>query len=295
MGSLWVRRSGRQAIVMVCASLLGAHLASAQEFTPLFDGKSLKGWKAEGTRASVDKGVLTVHPGRGWVRTNRVLGNFIMTLEMRPIEPTTTVQLFVRSWPTFDRKTNSPNNAYSVNVTSEQSPDADAEAPAAWRRFEITCVDRNLEVRIDDKVVHTAENVGNPQGHIGLAVPRGRAEFRRIEFREKPGSSAQSGGEADVFEPSKDGVTLPTPLREVKPQYTQAAMEAKIVGTVLLAAVVRADGTVGKVTVLNSLDPYYGLDQAAIEAARQWRFRPGTKDGVPVAVRVTIELKFIFK
>lgn len=293
MGSLWVRRAGRQAIALVCVSLLGAHVASAQELISLFDGKSLKGWKIEGTRASVDAGVLTVHPGRGWVRTNRILGNFILTLEMRPIEPTTTVQLFVRSWPTFDRKTNSPNNAYSVNVTSELSPDA--EAPAAWRRFEITCVDRNLEVRIDDKVVHTAENVGNPQGHIGLAVPRGRAEFRRIDFREKPGTSAQPGGEAEVLDPRKDGVTLPTPVRVVKPQYTSPAMEAKIAGTVLLAAVVRADGTVGRVTVLNSLDPYYGLDQAAIDAARQWRFRPGTKDGVPVAVRVTIELTFTLK
>lgn len=280
-------------MVMACASLLGVHVAAAQELTPLFDGKSLKGWKTEGTRATVDAGVLRVHAGGGWVRTNRVLGNFVLTLEMRPMEPMTRVQMFVRSWPTFDRKTKSPNNAYSVNVTSEHPPDA--VAPAAWRRFEITCVDRHLEVRIDDEVVHTAENVGNPQGYIGLAVPRGRAEFRRIEFREKPGTSALSFLETDVFDPRKDGVALPTPLREVKPQYTQAAMEAKIAGSVLLAAVVRNDGTVGKVTVLRSLDPHYGLDRAAIDAARQWRFKPGTKDGFPVAVQVTIELTFTLK
>ena len=55
------------------------------------------------------------------------------------------------------------------------------------------------------------------------------------------------------------------------------------------------DGTVGQVTVVRSLDPTYGLDQEALKAARQWRFVPGTRFGVPVAVLVTIELTFTLK
>jgi TonB family protein len=73
---------------------------------------------------------------------------------------------------------------------------------------------------------------------------------------------------------------LPRVLREVKPQYTLEAMRAKIQGTVLLDCVVKADGTVGAVEVLRSLDKT-GLDQEAIKAAKAWQFEPGTRNGEP--------------
>ena len=80
-----------------------------------------------------------------------------------------------------------------------------------------------------------------------------------------------------------NGVMLPKPLREVKPQYTADAMRAKVQGTVLLECVVLPDGTVGKVEIVRSLDSAFGLDQEAIKAAKQWRFAPGTRFGEPVA------------
>jgi TonB family protein len=55
------------------------------------------------------------------------------------------------------------------------------------------------------------------------------------------------------------------------------------------------DGTVGEVNVIRSLDTTYGLDASAVFAAKQWRFNPGMKDGVPVAVRVTIEMTFTLR
>ncbi|MFN2447724.1 MAG: energy transducer TonB [Vicinamibacterales bacterium] len=88
------------------------------------------------------------------------------------------------------------------------------------------------------------------------------------------------------------GITPPQVVREVKPQYTADAMRAKVQGVVLLECVVLADGTVGDVRISRSLDPVFGLDQEAIKAARQWRFMPGSKGGVPVPVFVTIELMF---
>jgi protein TonB len=92
-----------------------------------------------------------------------------------------------------------------------------------------------------------------------------------------------------------NGVMLPKPLREVKPQYTADAMRAKVQGTVLLECVVLPDGTVGKVEIVRSLDSAFGLDQEAIKAAKQWRFAPGTRFGEPVAVLVTIELTFTLR
>ena len=107
-----------------------------------------------------------------------------------------------------------------------------------------------------------------------------------------PGFGGGTGGGA--YRPG-NGVNLPQPLKEVKPQYTADAMRAKVQGTVLLECVVLPDGSVGSVEVVRSLDSAFGLDQEAIKAAKQWRFRPGTRFGEPVAVLVTIELTFTLR
>jgi TonB family protein len=97
-----------------------------------------------------------------------------------------------------------------------------------------------------------------------------------------------------VYRPG-DGVTLPIVVHEVKPTYTREAMDQKIQGSVWLETVVLATGDVGDVVVSRSLDVEYGLDQQAIAATKQWKFKPATKDGKPVAVWVTIELTFTLK
>lgn len=91
------------------------------------------------------------------------------------------------------------------------------------------------------------------------------------------------------------GIVMPKPIHAEKPSYTPEAMRAGIQGSVLLTVVVEKDGTVDNVEVTRSLDMMYGLDEAAIKAASQWRFEPGQKDGKPVAVRVTIELTFTLR
>jgi TonB family protein len=100
---------------------------------------------------------------------------------------------------------------------------------------------------------------------------------------------------AQVFTSKDEGVTLPSVVRSVKAGYTPAAMDARIEGTAMLDAVVLADGKVGDVTVTQSLDKEHGLDTQAVEAVKQWLFKPGTKDGKAVAVRVTIEMRFTLK
>ncbi|HEX6162139.1 MAG TPA: M56 family metallopeptidase [Vicinamibacterales bacterium] len=91
------------------------------------------------------------------------------------------------------------------------------------------------------------------------------------------------------------GITLPSVVKEVKPQYTAAAMQAKIQGSVRLECVVNEQGDISETKVTKSLDTVYGLDQAALDAAKQWKFRPGQKDGKPVAVVITLELTFTLK
>ena len=107
-----------------------------------------------------------------------------------------------------------------------------------------------------------------------------------------PGSGGGFGGGA--YRPGS-GVSDPVLVREVKPLYTPDALRAKIQGVVMLEAVVLPDGSVGDVQIVRSLDPVFGLDQEAIKEARQWRFIPSKRQGLPVPVVVTIELTFTLR
>ena len=74
-------------------------------------------------------------------------------------------------------------------------------------------------------------------------------------------------------------------------------MKAKVQGVVEMQALVLADGSVdpSRIRVTRSLDARMGLDQQAIIAVKQWRFRPGTRKGQPVAVWVNVELTFTLR
>jgi periplasmic protein TonB len=88
------------------------------------------------------------------------------------------------------------------------------------------------------------------------------------------------------------GASNPQPIYSPRPNYTADAMRAKVSGTVGLDAVVLPDGTVGDVRITRSLDPTFGLDQEAVRTVKSWKFRPGMKEGRPVAVWVRVELDF---
>jgi TonB family protein len=88
-------------------------------------------------------------------------------------------------------------------------------------------------------------------------------------------------------------VVAPKLKREVKPQYSERAKQEKVQGEVLMECVVKADGTVGDKKIVKALHP--DLDQAALDAAAQWLFEPGTRDGKPVNVLVTIAMAFTLK
>jgi len=109
-----------------------------------------------------------------------------------------------------------------------------------------------------------------------------------------PGSAGGFGG--DVYNPG-NGVTSPQLVKEVRPNYTADAMRAKVQGVVEMRAIVLPDGSVDptRIRITRSLDASLGLDQQAIVAVKQWRFRPGTRDGQPVAVWVNVELTFTLR
>ena len=92
---------------------------------------------------------------------------------------------------------------------------------------------------------------------------------------------------------ARDVTTAPVLLHEVHPWYPAAAMAAKQQGRVALAITVKPNGTVGKVHVTQHLSKE--LDSAAVKAVKEWRFKPGTKNGKPVPVDTTAELTFTLR
>ena len=102
-----------------------------------------------------------------------------------------------------------------------------------------------------------------------------------------PGSGGGTGG--GPYRPGS-GITPPGLLKEIRPDYTEDARRRGIEGDVVLEIVVRADGGVGSVRVLQGLGG--GLDQRAVEAVRQWRFSPARRYGAPVDVIVEVAVEF---
>ena len=77
-------------------------------------------------------------------------------------------------------------------------------------------------------------------------------------------------------------VAAPVRIHFIKPRYTEIARRARITGSVILETVIDRDGRVTEIKVLKRLG--MGLTESAVEAVAQWRFKPSTLNGRPVAV-----------
>ena len=85
-------------------------------------------------------------------------------------------------------------------------------------------------------------------------------------------------------------LSTPVVTDKVDPAYPAELMREQVEGTVILYAVIHADGTVGDVRVLQSL--HQDLDANACRALGRWHFRPATKNGVPVDLEAVVRIPF---
>ena len=84
-------------------------------------------------------------------------------------------------------------------------------------------------------------------------------------------------------------IKTPTKIREVKPVYPPIAQSARVQGVVIIEATIGADGRVKDAKVLRSIPL---LDQAALDAVKQWQFTPTLLNVVPVPVIMTVTINF---
>jgi protein TonB len=96
-------------------------------------------------------------------------------------------------------------------------------------------------------------------------------------------------------EPIRVGGTIRPPLkiRDAQPVYSPFAIAARMEGIVIIDATIGVDGQVLNVRLLRSVGQL--LDQAALDAVRQWQFTPSLLNGVPVPVLMTVTVRFTLK
>jgi periplasmic protein TonB len=86
------------------------------------------------------------------------------------------------------------------------------------------------------------------------------------------------------------GVTQGLKIKNVTPVYPQMAKIARVQGPVVLAAIIGKDGSIQNLRVLSTASPL--LNQSAIDAVREWRYRPYILNGEPVEVDTQITVNF---
>jgi len=142
-------------------------------------------------------------------------------------------------------------------------------------------------------------NYGDPFGRVGGPLSNGPGSGGGIGSGSGGGVGSghgpgvgpgEGGGIGGGVHRIGGGVSAPTLIFKVEPEYSEEARKAKFQGTVILYVVVDEKGMPRNLKVIRPLG--LGLDEKAIEAVQKWRFKPGTKDGKPVAVAAQIEVNF---
>lgn len=85
-------------------------------------------------------------------------------------------------------------------------------------------------------------------------------------------------------------VKPPTLVQKVEPKFSEEARKAKVDGVVQLAIEIDEEGNVASADVLDG--PGYGLNEQAVEAVKQWKFKPATRDGKPVRYNGVVRTSF---
>jgi len=97
----------------------------------------------------------------------------------------------------------------------------------------------------------------------------------------------------DIAPGTKPADTAPVLTRSPVVLYPGSAMDSGICGTVVVQIHVKADGKVGGVRVVESLDKINGLDADAIKTVSRWQFKPGLVDGKPAPTVITTRVEYV--
>jgi TonB family protein len=132
--------------------------------------------------------------------------------------------------------------------------------------------------RIDTQVFGTRKHYSMKLSMPNLSSSVGSWTVRFAELNPNPANH------------SEIDLSAPEAITKVDPAYPQDLIQDRVEGTVVLRAIIRSDGSVDEVRILEGVDER--LNENARKALQQWRFRPGTKNGVPVDIEAVVRVPF---
>ncbi len=171
-------------------------------------------------------------------------------------------------------------------------------------------VDLSLDRTLSDKRITLSLNRDTPRTALNEICVQAGCRWRMLDGAKRvlrvtsllfpEGARAGQAPSASDFAPGiarprDPGVTAPKLLSSARPRYTPEAIRAKIQGEVAVDCVVEADGTVGNVRIVKSLDTLHGLDEEAVATARLYLFEPGSRAGKPIPVVVSLSMIFTLR
>jgi protein TonB len=147
-----------------------------------------------------------------------------------------------------------------------------------------------IEVQKDVKMMSSLPQIGVANSPIvGMSMGNGRGSGLGSGSGSGlgPGSGGNTGGGPRRI---GGGVSAPQVIFQVEPEFSEEARKAKVAGNVLVNLWVDTNGNPSHVHVIRGVG--MGLDDKAVEAVRQYKFKPAMENGKPVLVELNIEVNF---
>ncbi len=172
-------------------------------------------------------------------------------------------------------------------VTISELPGENTLASVQMRAKTGAAVEKQVSVDGQQVSIHLA-----PAGNL-MAY---KVEIRKGDVTDSIQSAGATPSARAMYAPGDPplrvggDVKAPVVINRVEPIYTVMARKSRISGIVILEAIIDHTGVVKDAQVLKPLP--YGLDQAALDAVKQWKFRPGTLNGQPVDVIFNLTVNF---
>ena len=152
-------------------------------------------------------------------------------------------------------------------------------------------IDPTIEVQKDVKMASSLPQIGVSNSPIVGPPSMGNGRGTGLGSGDGSGLGPGSGGNTGGG-PRRigGGVSAPQVIFSVEPEFSEEARKAKVAGNVLVNLWVDTSGNPSHVRVIRGVG--MGLDEKAIEAVRQYKFRPAMENGKPVLVELNIEVNF---
>jgi len=149
------------------------------------------------------------------------------------------------------------------------------------------------EAQVDVRDLHISISVGEMVNRLmaSVEIEQGGDVIDSIQgnWSTGPRKKVVTTNYGDALRVGGD-VKAPVVISRVEPLYPEEARKARIMGIVIVEAIIDRNGVVKNASVLKPLP--FGLDQAALDSVKQWKFKPATLNGQPVDVIFNLTINF---